>query len=156
MPQLFEEAEKTTRELTSPQKLFCTYYYASENGAESYRRAFGYDASRNPRRQAYKLLQKPHIKEALEELKAGNHAPVYDKSVFDPLAFDVREADKVVLAETYALSRDPTLSAKQRADCLAGYRQLRKTISADYGDTDRDSLPASIDQAIADIKAGVM
>lgn len=53
--------------LTSRQAAFCRHYFAGKSAAEAARLA-GY---KNAGRQAYQLLEKPHIQEHLAELQAG-------------------------------------------------------------------------------------
>lgn len=110
--------------LTLKQELFCQYYMGESlgNGADSMRRA-GYNSS-NYSRDAYELLQKPHVQLRLAELRAEAPrlvGPARIAEFLQDVALGVAMLEKVVGDQMVEVPWPPRLRIDAAAQLMAWY-----------------------------------
>lgn len=137
-PKKTYEVHSAPEQLTANQEEFCRTYIIMGDKVDAYQKVYAENQLSRAHHKATSLLARPEVAEFVSKLRGKGP--------------DLPSEETLILQKLLSEAKSGKLSHLDRGRCMDLYIKTKKAL--DLGDTDATDLPASIDQAIADIKAG--
>ena len=126
------------QEVSPQQEEFCRAYVIMCDKVDAYQSIYAEPQPTRAHKKATSLLARPEVAAYVAKLRGKGP--------------DLPSEETLILQKLLAEAKDGKLTHLERARCMDLYIKTKRLL--DLGDIGATDLPASIDQAIADIKSG--